>query len=407
MPSSFTRRQLLVGAGRFGAFLTAFELARKSMGLVEQHRTWQAAAEGNDAFFQRNEARLRDFELGGSFAPEQWPLDAAGQRAALAGLDLAVRELHVRRMRLGIRWSRVDRGRRGIDLSPYRPLLDYCFSNGVAVCLNPGPIRTFRWPEEHVPTRVLTSLSEVPTTGATISPSSPLAQAALSYLERLLEALENAYDAAALRSIEIVQAENEPFYPLGEHAWVLGPAYLQTVAHRLHAAFPWAGVMLTTAGRLNMTAIRDVLFALKQADSSYAGKLVSGFDFHYRTPNRDSYPIIRYFDQITYARPGVAGTNDNIADSRLVGYRIEVTEGQMEPYGHFQQPGNSATDLRYMLQRCIDHVLDPEQPALVRLWGIEELVKKMLTGALTNEHRQIIGLIQRVNSQRREEVRGR
>jgi hypothetical protein len=182
---------------------------------------------------------------------------------------------------------------------------------------------------------------------------------------------------------------------------------LHEVAHRLHGAFPEVDIMITTAGRLNMKQIRDVLFGLKQADASYEGKLVSGFDFHYRTPNRDSYPVIRYFDQITYARPGVGGTNDNVVDSRQVGYRIEVTEGQMEPYGHFQQPGNSSTDLRYMLQRCIDHVLDPEQPALVRLWGVEELTKKMMAGELTDEHRRIIELIQTVNDRGPAEVRGR
>jgi hypothetical protein len=153
--------------------------------------------------------------------------------------------------------------------------------------------------------------------------------------------------------------------------------------------------------------VRDVLFNLRRADESYAGKLVSGFDFHYRTPNRDSYPIVRHFDQISYARPGIGGTNDNIIDSREAGYRIEVTEGQMEPYGHFEQPGNDSTDLRYMLQRCIDHVLDPDAPALVRVWGVEELVKKMRAGELTDEHRRIIELLQTVNDRGPAEVRGR
>ena len=407
MPSNLTRRQLLIGAGRLGVFLTAFEVARKSFGLVGQHRTWEAAAQGNDAFFERNAERMRSFEMGGSFAPEQWPLDSVAQDRALAGLDLAVRELKLKQMRLGIRWNRVDKGNGVVDLAPYRDVLDYCFAHGVQVCLNPGPIRTFRWPEEHVPEAVLDSLAELPETGGTVTPEAPLAQASLSYLDSLLGTLKREYSSSDLSAIRMVQAENEPFYPLGEHEWMLGPEYLKEVADRLHAAFPAADVMLTTAGRLNMKVIRDVLFMLGQSDPSYAGKLVSGFDFHYRTPSRDSYPVIRYFDQITYARPGVMGTDDNISDSRDVGYRIEVTEGQMEPYGHFQQPGNSAKDLRYMLQRCFDHVLDPEQPALVRLWGVEELVKRMIAGDLTDEHREIIALIQAANDRGPAEVRGR
>ena len=407
MPANLSRRQLLLGASRLGIFLTAFEVARKSFGLVEQHRTWEAAAEGNDAFFERNADRMRSFEIGGSFAPEQWPLDSVAQDEALAGLDLAVRELNLRKMRLGIRWSRVDKGNGVIDLSPYQDCLDYCIDNGVDICLNPGPIRTFRWPEEHVPDHVLASLPDLPETGATVTPESPLARSSLQYLDSLLATLKRQYSSADLAAIRMVQAENEPFYPLGEHEWTLGPEYLKEVADRLHTAFPDADVMLTTAGRVNMQAIRDVLFMLRETDDSYRGKLVSGFDFHYRTPNRDSYPVIRYFDQITYARPGVMGTDENVVDSREIGYRIEVTEGQMEPYGHFQQPGNSAKDLRYMLQRCFDHVLDPEQPALVRLWGVEELVKKMLAGELTDEHREIIALVQTANDRGPAEVRGR
>ena len=48
-----------------------------------------------------------------------------------------------------------------------------------------------------------------------------------------------------------------------------------------------------------------------------------------------------------------------------------------------------------------------EQPALVRLWGVEELVKKMMRGELTEEHRRIIELIQTVNDRGPAEVRGR
>jgi hypothetical protein len=403
--TTYSRRQLLVGAGRFGAFLTAFELLRKSYGLVEQHNTWELAAKGNEAFLQHNARRVAALEIGGSFAPEQWDLDDAGQAQALAALDTAVRELDMKQLRLGLRWSRVH-GAGGPDLTPYRGVLDYCFANGVEVCLNPGPIRTFRWPEEHVPDAVAAAL-ELPESNATVTPEMPLARAALDYVENLTETLRREYSASDLSAVKMLQVENEPFYPLGEHAWILGPEYLQAASSRLHAAFPDADVMLTTAGRLNMKQVRDVLFRLRQADASYEGRLVSGFDFHYRTPNRDSYPVIRYFDQITYARPGVGGTDDNIIDAREVGYRIEVTEGQMEPYGHFQQPGNSSTDLRYMLQRTFDHVLDPETPALVRLWGVEELTKKMLAGELTEEHRRIIELVQTINDRGPAEVRGR
>jgi hypothetical protein len=81
-----------------------------------------------------------------------------------------------------------------------------------------------------------------------------------------------------------------------------------------------------------------------------------------------------------------------------MGFDIEVTEGQMEPFAQFPQPGNEARELRYLILRCLDHVLDPERPGLIRLWGVEAFTKRMLHGDLTDEHRDIIDIIQRINS---------
>jgi hypothetical protein len=70
----------------------------------------------------------------------------------------------------------------------------------------------------------------------------------------------------------------------------------------------------------------------------------------------------------------------------------------MEPFGQFQSPGNSARDLRFLLLRCLDKVLDPQRPALIRLWGVELLTERMLSGDLTDEHREIVSIIRRVNA---------
>ena len=77
----------------------------------------------------------------------------------------------------------------------------------------------------------------------------PLARSSLAYLDALLDTLKRSYSASDLSAITMLQVENEPFYPLGEHEWILGQEYLEQVAHRLHGAFPQADIMLTTAGR--------------------------------------------------------------------------------------------------------------------------------------------------------------
>ncbi len=381
--------------GGVGLTVGAVEAGRKGWALYEQHETWAEASRPNDEFLARHARDLSRLTLGASFAPEQWRLDAESQHDALDALALVIGELGLRQLRLGIRWRRAVGANGVIDLTAYAPYIERCLESGATVCLNVGPIRTFRWPEEHVPDAVLDSLPRVPAKGASIGPDDPLAVAALDYLDRLLDRLRTEYGPTAFASIQV---ENEPFYRFPPRDWRLSPSYLQQVARHIDAAYPDADLLVTSAGRLDLRAIRELFAALTASEPRFAGRLVSGFDFHYQTPYRDSLPVVRYFDQIAYARPFTATPEQNLRWARADGYRIEVTEGQAEPYGHLQEPGNSAKHLRFLLLRCLDRVLDPRAPALIRLWGAEELAKKRQRHELTSEHRAIIELLQAVNA---------
>jgi hypothetical protein len=406
MDSNLSRRHFLRFSLSLAVLLGAAGTAegvRKGLDLLEQQETWSRARRPNEAFFSENAATLRNLSLGGSFAPEQWPLDDAGQSEALKALDLAIRELGMRQMRLGLRWSRSVSRAGAVDLRPHAPLIERCLESGAELCLNVGPIRTFRWPEEHLPDG-LAERTDLPSIGSVIRPESALAMAALDYLDELLSALQLKYGHdQALRTIQI---ENEPFYTLGAHRWRMSHAYLRELALRVNAAFPGVEVLVTSAGRLNLHSIRDFFSGLIEERPNFSGRLVSGFDFHYRTPLRDSMPLIRHFDQIAYGRPFTASAAEHLRDARSADFRVEVTEGQAEPYGHLTRPGNSAADFRYMVLRCLDKVLDAEEPALIRIWGVEALASRMISGGLTDEHRQIIELIQRVNASRAPQVLG-
>jgi hypothetical protein len=387
----FLKRGAVLAA--LAAGIGGIEALRKGWELYEQDKTWIEASRTNAHFLSSHAKDLKRLTLGGSFAPEEWTLDGPSQRAAQAALDLAVRELGLRQLRLGIRWNRAGITET-VDLTPYRTTLDYCLANEVDVCLNVGPIRVFRWPEEHVPREVLAN-TLLPPNRATVRPGDLLARRAMDYLDHLLEALRREYGASP--RLRLVQIENEPYYPLGEHEWVLSQDYLSALAHRVHGALPDAGLLVTSAGRLNLNDVRDLFARLLKEDPSLDGHLVSGFDFHYRTPLRDSFPIIRHFDQITYARPFAPRPAEHVWAARDMGFSIEVTEGQAEPYDYFTEPGNSARDFRFLILRCLDKVLDPVRPALIRIWGVEHLTKRMLSGELDDRHRDIIEIIQTVN----------
>jgi hypothetical protein len=391
---TFSRRDLLKRSAVAAAFIAGgagLPAAGKAWDLYEQQQTWDEASRPNSEFFARHADDLARLTIGGSFAPEQWPQNSDGQRRALSALQLSTRELGMNQLRLGLRWNRLVPGSI-VDLSAYRPFLDHCFGSGVELCLNVGPMRVFRWPEEHLPANL-----DVPPAGASIDVGTPLGDAAITHLLALLERLRRDY-GAALGGVRSVQIENEPFFPLDPRRWRLEEEYLITAARHAHTYLPRAELMITSAGRLNLDEIRRLFGRLQLEEPDLSGKLVSGFDFHYKTPLRDSFPIVRHFDQISYASLFAETLTRNVWDSRDLGFRVEVSEAQAEPYGHFQSPGNSARDFRFLLLRCLDKVLDPSAPGLIRIWGLERLAERMLAGTLTQEHRDIIEIILTVNN---------
>jgi hypothetical protein len=391
----FMSRALALGATAAG--LGAYEAARQGLSLLDQHQAWQEASRPNEDFLGRHARDLDRLTLGASFAPEQFRWTRGSQQEAMAALQFALHELGITKLRLGLRWNRSVDARGSIDLRYYHRTLERCLAANADICLNPGPVRVFRWPEEHVPAFVLAGLSSKPPRDATIRLGDPLAEAALAHLESLLGRLQGDYGEDLSRRVDMVQVENEPFYELGEHRWRFSLPYLAEVARRLDAVYPEASVLVTSAGRLHLDLVRDTLVHIAAREPRFQGRLVSGFDFHFKTPLRDSFPIVRHFDQISYARPFAPSTASHIREARALGFRIEVTEGQAEPYGHMTTPGNSARDFRFMLLRLLSKVLDPNAPAVIRIWGVEELAKRFIRGEANAEHRQILELVQAIN----------
>jgi hypothetical protein len=398
-----SRRQFIGGsflaASGAGAALEGGEavaLGRQAWAIQE---AWKAASQPNDRFLEDKASAFANLTLGCSFAPEQWEPDELARGEALDALKYAVQELGMREVRLGIRWSGVDHGYGRVDLSFYRPYLDYCIQNGANVCLNVGPIRTFRWPEDHVPALVL-ERAGAPPPGATIGAGSPLAQEAYAYLDRLLDSIAEAYSPDQLGRVTMVQPENESFFAVGAHEWKVSADYLKRVIRQIDARLPTSSLLVTSAGRLNLKAVHELFVDLIKEDARFRGRLVSGFDYHYKTPHLDEFPIIRGLDPVAFAFqfPPAKHCDANIRDARRSGYRIEVSEGQAEPFGSLKSPGNSVRDFRFMLTRCAENIVDPKAPSVIRVWGVEELTKKVLRGEATPDHEAIVELVRAINA---------
>jgi hypothetical protein len=392
-----SRREFLNGVIAAGVGFTAVaggsQVVFKTKDLIEQHETWVEASRPNSEFLSRHATDLARLTLGASFAPEQFG-GGPGRREAYEALQLAHKELGVKQVRLGVRWDRVERPDGQLSFAAYKSTWDYCLANGLDICANLGPVRVFRWPEDHVPNHVLDAVQQK--TYATLKPDNELSKRGFEYFGRLASLLQREY-GPALDGMRLLQVENEPFYPMGQHDWRFDRAYVLKLASLMDEAFPGREILVTTAGRLNLDDIAD-LYSHMLREERWRGRLVSGFDFHFKTPKRDNAPFLKYFDQINYAHPFAQTTEQHIDASRDLGFRIEVTEGQMEPFQQLKTPGNSARDLRFLILRVMDKVLDPRRPALLRVWGIEELAKRMLRGEMTSEHKQIVELFEAINA---------
>ena len=154
---------------------------------------------------------LSNVTIGASFSPEESEYKDLNRTQIIEALKVIHQTFGIKDIRLGIRWNKAVDAEGGLDLSYYKPFLDYCLKNNVSLTLNIGPIKTFRWPEDHVPQTVLEKLSHTLQKGQTIKMQSELAKQAVAYLKELLNTLENSYSNEELKNIVMIQPENEAF----------------------------------------------------------------------------------------------------------------------------------------------------------------------------------------------------
>src|SRR5690606_37384364 len=107
----------------------------------------------------------------------------------LSVLQVLIHDLGMSDIRLGVKWNKAVDKKGNFDFSYYQPYLDYCLSNNVSVCLNVGPIKTFGWPEEYIPQKLVGAVES----NSYIKPDSAIALNALEYLQNLLEHIKKSY----------------------------------------------------------------------------------------------------------------------------------------------------------------------------------------------------------------------
>jgi hypothetical protein len=385
--------------------------------LFEQGRVWQESTISNTEFIRKYKEHLENLIIGCSFSPEhiEYLLEQVKNQNAkvkntsqksqftLDCLKAVVEEFNIRDLRLGIRWNSVDlpAGRqagKSIDLSYYKPFLDYCFEKKVNITLNVGPIKIFRWPEQYVPEYILQKI-ELPKKGSQIIPESELAKDAKAYLEKLYQVLKSTYTEKQLAQIKIIQIENEPFHRFGEYEWRMSEEYMTALYNLTLKYFPHVSFLINSSETRNIAKTAHFYQRIISKNKKLKHRLILGYNFFYKVPHARTVPILGTFDSISLTNLSRKKLcRKNIDWAQDIGYAIEVTEAQTEPWLPIITPGNSAQEFRFLLLRSVYHLLDGRKKSLMRIWGIEHLVLAKKMKMLTPDQQQIIELIQRINT---------
>ena len=367
-------------------------------------------------FLEANQDRLHAVRLGSTFSPDHYHYllahrgiheRQAQRRSTLAGLDFLHRELGIDAIRLPIRWNRtIFRDGRKFDMRHYEPYLDRLIERGARICLNVGPIKAARWPEDHAPDWRPEIRRALPSKGATIDEESELARHAFDHLEHLFSYLITRYSPDELQNIVEIQPENEPFSHFGKSLFAFSFGYMKHLIFLIHDHMPETNILLNALGMADIKDFRSgvshvqtvtkVFTDIIRERPSLRGKLVSGFDY-YHVLGKPRVPLMCIPDQVALANirlDNLTETNKSMAD--LLGFKVEVTEAQMEPWGTFI-PGNSLAHLQFVLKRCLG-IVNNSVPSTIRLWGVERLALKMLDNKHTPEHEAICTLIASINA---------
>lgn len=366
-----------------------------------QREDWIASHAPTEIFFNLYKNQLKNTTIGCSFSPEYFEEITSNltPEVRVKALKYIVDMLFIKEIRFGLRWNQIERDKGKWDFSYYKPYLDFLLQADVSVCLNIGPIKTFRWPEHYVPDHILKMLTQIPAIGTIITEKSELGRYAFNHAEQVLKYLKSHYSEAQLKKITSIQIENEPFHKFGKYEWRMSESYILALIKLVQNYLPHAGIMLNSSETKNIKTIATIFQTLRK--KGYSNMLISGFNYYYLIPKMLHLPGLGKLDSISKTQisgKNICQYNKNCAET--YSYQIEISEAQLEPWHSVVSPGNSAQEFRYLLVRCISHILPQNQRGVIRVWGIEHLVGKALNKTMDHEHKEILDIIKRINSQK-------
>lgn len=303
----------------------------------------------------------------------------------LDALKFIHKELMIDNIRLAIRWNKVWENKE-VNLDFYKKYFDYCYNNGIKIVLNIGPIKTMRWPEEHIPKE----LQHLVKRNETITLSSPIASESIDYLTKLIETFKEDY-SEHLDKIIAIQADNEAFNRFGKFRVLMSVEFEKEIFRIIQDKFNLP-ILVNSSGFNDLKKIFNTIS--KESD------VILGINYYYKVPIQSRIPLINKLDNLIVSKAFLQSPNRLKRIAKKYNYRIEVTELQGEPWWpKALTPGNSFKEFVFTLRRVLYLKPKDQKDLFVRYWGIEDFASKFLIGEKTIEHEKIRDLILKIQLQ--------
>lgn len=322
--------------------------------------------------------------FGASFSPEY--CEYIGIKDPLVALKFVHRKLGIRDIRLGLRWDSIDNGKE-LSFDYYRKYLEYLFRNDIDVCLNVGPIKVFRWPEEHIPKYLSKYIT------SKIDNSSEISRISKEYFTNLLHLLSEEY--GSYMNKVTFQVENEAFNRFGHIRAKISPSHVLDITRILFNRFPNSRIMMSSAGRTNLRKIVDLFEELRNDSSINPKSMTLGINYYFKLPH--TLPFFKTLNPMLISFPWDMSLKELQKKSKEIGFDIEISEGQFEPWGVQKSPGNSYEDFEYLIDKSNEILSKNGKRKVLRLWGVEEFAQRFLDGKEGDIHRKIAKRIKYCN----------
>lgn len=318
--------------------------------------------------------------LGATFEPAKF----GNQDEALKALEFLMSILKIKEIRFAIKWNVIGDE---IDLSYYKPFFEIFNKHDAKICLNLGPIKTYRWPEIHLPKKYDKELKSLRKFPFVANIDAKIFKTSLNFLENLCTKIKLEFPDF-IKNITMVQANNEAFNPFGVPNITLPFQHEIDCQKLLKKHFPSLLILSNSAGRYQLNKLTKIA---KNTDY----KNTFGLDFYYLVPE-NNYPILNNLDAISFGFPFNPSLNYFIKQVERTQNYFEFTEVQIESWGNITQTGDDIDNIKYVLTRIASYKPKTQSHLVLRLWGIEDLVNNYFKGS--KKHIEIVKLISRINS---------